>query len=189
MSVGRVMGGLGLLLLRVATAGLFLWAAYEKLKNPRAFYFSIKGFDALPEHMLQPLTFMVPWTEVACAAALLFGIWARSAAIVIGAMLLGFIGAIASVLVRGMHVECGCFGDFALLCPPGAVGWCNIGQNALLFAIALPLMIWGPGFLSWDGVALARGGGNGCCGGGTGGGCRCKGGVETPGVDSAPVGS
>ena len=139
--------------------------------------------------MLQPLTFMVPWTEVACAAALLFGVWARSAAIVIGAMLLGFIGAIASVLIRGMHVECGCFGDFSVLCPPGAVGWCNIGQNALLFVIALPVMIWGPGFLSWDAVAVARGGGRGSGGSCCGGGCGCKAGGETAGVDSASVGS
>lgn len=187
MSAGRVFGGLGLLLARVATAGLFAWAAYEKLKSPRNFYFNIKGFEVFrggAVRLIEPLAFMVPWTELVCAAALLLGLWARSAAIVLGAMLLAFIGAIASVLIRGLHVECGCFGDFAALCPPGAVGWCNIGQNAMLFAIALPVMLWGPGFLSWDAVARAGcGTGKGC----RGGCCSGKGGGGTAEVDSAPV--
>lgn len=151
-------GGALLLILRLATAGLFVWAASVKLAEPRDFLFSIKGFKILPEShaMLEALAFMVPWTEMVCAIALIIGFWGRAAAIVIGGMLVVFVGAILSVLVRGMSVECGCFGDFSFLCPPGAIGWCNIGQNALLFAIALPVMIWGPGPLSWDHYARHR---------------------------------
>ncbi|MCC7389797.1 MAG: DoxX family membrane protein [Phycisphaerales bacterium] len=164
-SVQRVLGGLALLVLRLALAGLFAWAAWVKLQDPRAFYFSIKGFQILPEHMLEPLAFMVPWTELVCAAALVLGFWARSAAIVLGAMLMVFIAAILSVLMRDMHVECGCFGDFAFLCPPGAVGWCNIAQNALMFLLAFPVMAWGPGLLAWNSNTDART----CCGGS----CAC----------------
>lgn len=152
-TAARAFGGFCLLVLRIGIAGVFAWAAWIKLQDPRAFYFSIKGFQILPQHTIEPLAFMVPWTEMVCAAALVLGCWARAGAIVLGTMLLVFIGAILSVLMRDMHVECGCFGDFSLLCPPGAVGWCNIGQNALLFALALPVMIWGPGLLSLDAPA------------------------------------
>ncbi|HZW11539.1 MAG TPA: MauE/DoxX family redox-associated membrane protein [Phycisphaerales bacterium] len=157
MSGGRAFGRSVLLVLRLVVAGLFIWAAKEKLESPLDFRANIDGFKVLPEHILDPLAFMVPWTELVCAAALIVGFWARSAALAIGAMLVLFMAAIASVLLRGMHVECGCFGDYSLLCKPGAVGWCNVGQNALLLAIALPVMIWGAGALSLDSRAARRG--------------------------------
>jgi uncharacterized membrane protein YphA (DoxX/SURF4 family) len=154
---GGVFGRSVLLLLRVTIGGLFLFAAVLKIQDPLQFYFSIKGFQLLPEHILQPLAFMVPWIEVACGLALLTGAWAKSAALVLGGMLVVFMGAILSVIVRtDIHVECGCFGDFSPFCPKGAVGWCNIGQNAVLLAIALPVMLWGAGVLSIDGALGAR---------------------------------
>lgn len=156
MSGGRAFGRVVLLVLRLVLAGLFLWAAKEKLESPLDFRASIKGFELLPQHILDPLAFMVPWTELVCAAALIVGFWARSAALVIGAMLVLFMGAIASVLLREMHVECGCFGDYSLLCPPGAVGWCNVGQNALMLALTLPVIIWGPGAFAVDSRAARR---------------------------------
>ena len=154
---GGAFGRTVLLLLRIAIGGLFLFAAVLKIQDPLQFYFSIKGFQILPEHILQPLAFMVPWIEVVCGIALLTGTWARAAALVIGGMLLVFMGAILSVVVRtDIHVECGCFGDFSPFCPKGAVGWCNIGQNAVLLAIALPVMIWGGGLLSLDSKLAGR---------------------------------
>lgn len=180
VTAGKVLAGIGLLVLRVAFAGLFVWAAWIKLQDPRAFYFSIKGFQILPVHTIEPLAFMVPWTEMACAVALVLGLWGRAAAAALGAMLLGFIGAILSVLVRDMHVECGCFGDFSLMCPPGAVGWCNIGQNALMLLLALPVIIWGPGLLSLDALAGDRAR-RGCCGGS----CRAEGACRALDSESA----
>jgi uncharacterized membrane protein YphA (DoxX/SURF4 family) len=180
MTAGRLVGRAVLLVLRLVTAGLFIWAASVKLANPVKFLFSIKGFEVLPEHMLEPLTFMVPWIELVCAAALLLGFWARPAAIVIGGMLLVFVGAILSVLIRGMSVDCGCFGDFSFMCKPGAVGWCNIGQNALLFAIATPVMLWGGGVLSVDSL-VAWCSQRGC----DAGSCGCRAGSVAADVDSA----
>lgn len=157
MSAGRVIGGGVLLILRLVTAGLFIWAAVVKLRGPLDFMFSIKGFKLLPEHMLEPLAFMVPWTELVCGAALIIGLWGRAAALVISAMLVVFMAAIVSVIVRpDISVSCGCFGDFTLICPPGEVGWCNVGQNVLLLAIALPVAVWGPGLLSVDRWSEAR---------------------------------
>lgn len=157
MSAGKAIGRVSLLVLRLVTAGLFLWAASVKFGDVRAFRQSIKGFHLLPEHVLDPLAFIVPWTEVVCALALILGFWARSAALVIGTMLVLFAVAVASALMRPeIHVECGCFGKYTLLCPPGEVGWCNVGQNALLLAIALPVLFWGPGILSLDRWSAAR---------------------------------
>ena len=49
MSAARAAGRITLLLLRLVTAGLFIWAAAVKLAGPRDFLFSIKGFNERPE--------------------------------------------------------------------------------------------------------------------------------------------
>ena len=155
-SVGRMIGRIFLLVLRLALAGLFVWAATVKLQDPRAFLYSIKGFDLLPAHILEPLAFMVPWTEIVCAGALVFGIWSRAAALALVGMLIAFIGAILSAIVRKLVVECGCFGDYSFMCKPGAIGWCNIWQNGVLLLVALPIVLWGGGALSIDSLVARR---------------------------------
>ena len=173
-----------LLLLRLITAGLFLWAAsvkfgwFTEAANPiRDLRQSIQGFYLVPEHITDPLAYLVPWTELVCALALLVGFWGRSAAVVLGGMLMVFIGAILSVIARpDIDVSCGCFGKFTLMCPPGEVGWCNVGQNAILFALALPVMLWGPGALSLDSLSRRRGAG-------------CEGEACGASVDSGSAGS
>ena len=140
-----------LLLVRLVLAGVFAFAAALKIADPQAFAFSIHGFKIVPEQLVPAAAFVVPWTEMLCAAALVFGFWSRSAALILSAMLIAFIGAIVSALLRpDVSPKCGCFGDFGLLCPPDKIGWCNVAQNALLLAGSLALTVWGGGFLSAD---------------------------------------
>lgn len=128
-----------LLLIRLALAGVFAFAASLKIADPQAFAFSIHGFKIVPEQLVPAAAFVVPWTEMLCAAALVFGLWSRSAALILSGMLLAFIGAIVSALLRDdVDPKCGCFGDFGLLCPPDKIGWCNVRQNALFLAAASP---------------------------------------------------
>lgn len=165
-----------MLVARVALGGLFVWAAALKLKDPLDFYFAIKGFEILREDVATPLAYAIPWAEMIAGVMLILGWWARSAAGVIATLLVSFIGAILYVIVRDRagSIHCGCFGDFGLLCPPGAVGWCNVGQNVMLLALAGAVTLLGPGLLAIEkGGASCCGGRCGCrgrsCGGGAGG--------------------
>lgn len=134
-----------LLVLRVALGGLFLFAAYNKLRDPQQFAFSIKAFDLVPDGFATFATFAVPWTEIVVGTALVLGVWARSAAALLMLMLAVFIAAFASVLYRGMDVTCGCFGKFEVPCK-GPVGACHIARNAVLFGLA-GIVAWGGGGL------------------------------------------
>jgi hypothetical protein len=51
----------------------------------------------------------MPWLELLCGLALVFGIWKETARTIIGAMLLVFILAISINLARGNAIDCGCF--------------------------------------------------------------------------------
>jgi uncharacterized membrane protein YphA (DoxX/SURF4 family) len=52
----------------------------------------------------------LPYVELALALLLVLGIGVRLTAIISGLMMLMFIGGIASVWARGLHIACGCFG-------------------------------------------------------------------------------
>lgn len=148
----RAVEGAVLLLLRVALGGLFLWAAWVKLENPQAFADSIKGFKVLPpegDHLVVLATFAVPWVEVLAGAALVLGLWARAAAWVVLLNLAVFVGAIASVLARGISTKCGCFGRLSPFCPE-TITTCNVWQNAVLAAIAAIVAWRGPGLLGFE---------------------------------------
>lgn len=138
----RALSPLGILVTRseVALAGMFLWAAFNKLRppnGPQLFSDSIHAFKlGLPEILFRAATSVTPWIEVLSGLCLLLGIWSRAAATVLSSLLLLFIALLASVLARGLPVECGCFGKMSPFCPE-KVSTCNIYQNLVLLALGL----------------------------------------------------
>ncbi len=151
----RALETLVLLLARLALGGLLAFSGWMKLKpgnlpmpgggtadsGPQLFLNNLRSFEiGMPDHLLVLAAFAVPWTEIVCAAALLFGLWARPAGALAAALLLAFTGGVVSVLLRHMNVNCGCFGDLELLCV-GPLGWCKVAENGALIAIAL-LVAW-----------------------------------------------
>lgn len=137
--------------LRMALGGMFLFAAWNKLQpapsegamnGPQNFVASVQAFKlGLPDWALRLSTSMTPWIEVVAGLALILGIWRRSAAAVIAALLVVFIALVVSVLLRPeISVECGCFGKLSPFCPK-RVGWCNIFQNGVMLSIAAYLAI------------------------------------------------
>lgn len=130
---------------RLLLGGLFIFAGVMKLMNPALFVQAIGAFKmGLPDHLLILFTFVVPWTEILAGACVVLGFWSRPAAAVIALMLAGFVGAIASVLVRKLDVHCSCFGTFEIPCN-GPVGLCHIIRNGVLLVMAGVVALWGPG--------------------------------------------
>ena len=58
------------------------------------------------------LALLLPWIEIACAAALVVGRWIEEATAVLMAMLAVYIVGIAAAMVRGLDIHCGCFGAY-----------------------------------------------------------------------------
>lgn len=141
-----------MLLLRLVLGGLFIFAASMKLYDLQAFNDSVRAFELVPDnadHAIVLLTFIVPWIELLCGTLLLLGLWTRSAALVLSFLLICFIGGVFSVLARGMHVTCGCFGKFEVPCT-GPIGTCHIVRNTVLLAVSVVVLWKGPGSLALD---------------------------------------
>lgn len=142
---------------RVLLAGLFLLAAYMKLKDPVTFANAIRAFKIVPEsasHLTMLATFVIPWVEAIAGLLLLVGLWTRAAAAAICLGLLVFMAAIGSIIVRNMagaaiDTKCSCFGKLDWPCPAN-VGYCQLIRDALMLALAVIVIAWGPGPLAID---------------------------------------
>lgn len=119
---------------RLILAGVFIYAAYTKLRAPwLQFAVSLNSYKILPDNLLEPIARILPWCELALGLAILSGVLLRWSAL-IGTLLLGFFFA---VMIRsyaaGLQIDCGCFG------PGEALGPKTIIRDGLLLALSVAL--------------------------------------------------
>lgn len=91
-------------------AAFFAVAGFFKISDPPGFAHEIHNYALLPGAAVNALALVLPWLEVVAGIALFLGIARRSAARILGILLLVFIVALSINLVRGRPVDCGCFG-------------------------------------------------------------------------------
>ena len=115
--------GAAILVLRIAVGALFFYSGLLKVRNPINFLEDVRGFRAF-EHLSEVTGWEIgaspweawvamglPWLEIFCGAALLFGIFTRGALAILCGAILVFIAALGSAWSRGLEITCGCFGD------------------------------------------------------------------------------
>lgn len=136
-----------LLTCRFVAGGASLLAGVLKLRNPDVFMLSIKGFDLAPAVVIPFAAYLVPWLEVTCGLLLFYGLWARAAAMVATVLYSAFTLAVVSAILRGMSLDCGCFGDFF---GPSKIGWFTVARNGVFIAAAALVWWRGPGLVSMD---------------------------------------
>lgn len=116
---------------RMIVAGVFVYAAVPKLLDPQAFAESIANYRVLPDVFSAWGALVLPSVELVLAAALLWGPLVEGAAWLIGALLLMFSSGMVQALVRGIDVDCGCFGSATQM----DVGAGALLKNAVLLAL------------------------------------------------------
>jgi uncharacterized membrane protein YphA (DoxX/SURF4 family) len=135
---------------RFVLAGVWAWAGVAKLGDPDAAVRAVRAYDILPEGLVKPFAWGLPFVELALAVLLLLGIASRPAAWASAALLLVFIGATASVWARGLQIDCGCFGGGGRS-STGAAGYLrDMGRDGLLLCLALLVAAGAPSRLALD---------------------------------------
>jgi uncharacterized membrane protein YphA (DoxX/SURF4 family) len=135
------------LVLRLLLGAFFVYASLDKIASPAgfakiAYQWQVAG--PVPSNLV---AVTLPWIELVAGLLLVAGAWRREAALVVALLLVVFLGAATSVLVRGIDiVNCGCVSvakeaaDSAW--PPAwakGVGWFLIVRNLLMLAAALAI--------------------------------------------------
>ena len=124
------------ILLRLLVGGVFLYAAYTKLRQPwLVFAMSIDSYRMLPEWAVLMIARVVPWLELAIGLMVVAGLWLRYSAAAASLMLLAFFGVMLYTYGRGMQIDCGCFGLGEALGPK------TLARDGLLVAASV-LLAW-----------------------------------------------
>jgi len=105
-------------LLRAAVAATFGWAAVTKIADPGGFFAAILTYRSLPEAGALLLALWLPWAELTAAGAVFWPRHRRAALGLLFAFALMFLGALSQAWLRGLDINCGCFGRPALVRGP-----------------------------------------------------------------------
>jgi uncharacterized membrane protein YphA (DoxX/SURF4 family) len=95
---------------RIALGGLFVFAGATKAYDPGAFAVEIQRYNLIPWLPGALAAVYLPWLEILVGALLVVKIFDRGALMLITCLLLVFSFALASATVRGLGIDCGCFG-------------------------------------------------------------------------------
>ncbi|HPI73450.1 MAG TPA: MauE/DoxX family redox-associated membrane protein [bacterium] len=98
-----------LILLRWFLAVVFIYAALGKIADPAAFAQQIDHYRLLPWPAVAAAAVVLPWLELLCGLLLIGGRWIQGASLWLMTLNGVFIIAIASAMVRGLDIDCGCF--------------------------------------------------------------------------------
>lgn len=133
---------------RLLVAGTFLLAAMPKLLDPLTFAKAITNYrlilPVIGQAYVFPAAIFMPAFEAVGALALLFNRWRRAGSFVCGALLIVFIVLVAQAMIRGLNIDCGCFGNGAVSRALGQkVGLEKILENT--FWLAMCAFVWARG--------------------------------------------
>lgn len=95
---------------RIALSAILGYAGLIKISDTAAAVRSVRAYEILPEGLVQVWAFGQPFLEIAIALLLLVGLASRLTAVAAAVLLVVFIAGIVSVWVRGLSIDCGCFG-------------------------------------------------------------------------------
>jgi uncharacterized membrane protein YphA (DoxX/SURF4 family) len=102
-----------LLVLRLVVGGIFLWAGIIKIFDPLEFAQGIANYRVFPRVITFFLALVLPWLEVLCGVFLILGMFRNASALLVSCLLAGFLVIITSAILRGLDIDCGCFGGLS----------------------------------------------------------------------------
>jgi len=143
---GRIL----LLLGRIILGGIFIYAAYAKLRpvvpgtawsaasvktSLLMFAFQVDSFQILSSANANLVAHWLPFFELLLGIWLAAGVWLRVPSLITTLLLTGFMGAIIHAYVLKQEINCGCFG------PGEHVGVSTILRDSVFFLLSLAVTI------------------------------------------------
>ena len=107
-----------LLLLRLVIGGVFVYAAWIKLREPwMLFAISIDAYGVLPEWAVTAIARTLPWFELAIGLLLIAGRFLRVSTVATTALLAVFFSLMVRAYIKHQTIDCGCFGPGEAISP------------------------------------------------------------------------
>ena len=115
---------------------MFIYAGIVKVLDPLDFAQDIRNYRLVGQALSFAAAVVLPWLEILAGAFLVAGVWRRGAALVITGLLVFFIVLTAVTMLRGLDVDCGCFGSLSR-----KSGWSVILEDLGMLAMGLAILL------------------------------------------------
>lgn len=136
----RILSNPYLLLVSRFLLGLvFILASIDKIYAPDAFAANIESYRLLPGLIINAVAILLPWMELLCGVFLIGGVYLRGSSAILGTLLGIFSLAIVTALLRGLTIDCGCFGKEHAT----PISWMKVAEDIGLMAVAFHIYLFG----------------------------------------------
>jgi len=98
------------LLARLILGVVLVVAGALKVTSPAVSARAVRAFQILPYDFAAYVGYALPVVEILVGLLLVAGLFTRVSALVGGLLMLAFIVGISSAWIRGLSIDCGCFG-------------------------------------------------------------------------------
>ncbi len=140
---------------RFVLGGVFLFAGVTKVFDAGGLASSIRSYElALPEWFISLSAYGLPYLEILIGLYLIVGLFTKFSAWATNAMMGVFILALLQGVLRGLEIDCGCFGGATGAEEPGL--WSAFARDLGLLALGLHIALAPTGRFSVDAL-LRRG--------------------------------
>ena len=109
---GRVLSRIGFGV-RLGAAAVWIIAGAAKIPHMPAFHVLVQRYGMLPDVLSGPFSYILPFLELAIGLYLAVGLFVRGTAFAGTLLFAVFLVAQASAWLRGISLDCGCFGTIA----------------------------------------------------------------------------
>ena len=121
---------------RAVLGAVLLVAGVLKAADPQASVTAVRAYELLPSGLVTVVGWGLPFAEIALAVLLLAGVATRAVAAAVVVLLLVLIGAVASAALRGLSIDCGCFGGGGPVAPGTTRYGAEIARDVGLLLLA-----------------------------------------------------
>jgi putative oxidoreductase len=139
-------------LCRVLLGGAFLYASFGKILDPKTFAGHLVEYHLLDSATLvRLLAVVIPWVEWFCGVFLILGVFVRSVSLLSTTLLVVFLLSMIQAKVRGLNIDCGCFGA-----GEEPIGIFTLARDSIFLVMSLLLLKSSPDSLSLQAWLASR---------------------------------
>ena len=139
---------------RIVLGGVFLAAGASKVLDPGGLAASIRSYELhLPEWFASISAHALPFLEIMLGLYLLAGLFTRLSAWATNGLMILFILALLQGAVRGLQIDCGCFGSST----EESNLWLDAARDVALLALGLHVALAPIGRFSVDSLLCRSG--------------------------------
>lgn len=127
-------------LVRLVLAAVFLVAGAAKVLDPQSSVAAVRAYQLLPVSLETLVGWGLPFVEIVLGLLLIAGVFTRVLGVASAVLLGVFIAGVASAAVRGLSIDCGCFGGGGAVAAGQTHYAAEIARDAGLLLLALWLV-------------------------------------------------